>query len=721
LKRYLLITAFILNAFSQIFAADSTYSLSDGFESATLNSNWTHVSSIGTFGLEDTLVHSGSKAFISLQADVRYIFPKSFSNGQISWWYYDNSGDPWTYFYALTDTTTDPSNLTNNNLNVVTNSPTTYSFYYPTVGYQNTIQRSTGWHQFFFAIKNGTVTSGVDGKTGITYSGSPPVFAFQVSSAIFDDFSVVSNPSAPTAPVLVSPVSGSLNVPLSTSLNWDSSSYGYSYHVEVASDSLFSNLLVNDSTPTAITQYLGGLTNSTVYFWRVSVKNSAGTSPWSTGGKFTTVSNIPAPPSAPLQTSPTNGSVNVPVSQNLTWNISTGATSYMVEVATDSLFSNIILNDSGLTTTTQSTGTLLNNASYFWRVSAKNTGGSSPFSTVWKFTTIPAIPAAPTLVSPAQLASNIALSTSLSWNAVSGATSYRVQLATDSLFTAIIVNDSGLITTSQAIGPLTNNTTYYWRVNATNAGGTSAYSTIFKFTSIPATPGVPVLTSPPNGSTNISTTTALDWAALTNAVSYVLELSSDSNFQSYLVFDSNLTSISQVVGPLPNNGIFYWRVKGVNSNNVSSNWSLTWKYSTVPNPPTAPLQLTPAQNASIFDSTTFSWVGYVNSTSYDLQIATDSLFTQVFRDTTQTTTSVKIKNLLNGFTLYWRVNATGPGGISAWSNTGIFTTLTSAGIFQRPVQKAAVKKIGFDGTVILDGRVMVNGKSVGSTSLKEGN
>jgi hypothetical protein len=57
-----------------------------------------------------------------------------------------------------------------------------------------------------------------------------------------------------------------------------------------------------------------------------------------------------------------------------------------------------------------------------------------------------------------------------------------VQLSTDSTFATTVVNDSTVAAVSRAVGPLGNNTRYYWRVNAKNAGGTTAYSTRRNFT-----------------------------------------------------------------------------------------------------------------------------------------------------------------------------------------------------------------------------------------------
>ena len=106
---------------------------------------------------------------------------------------------------------------------------------------------------------------------------------------------------------------------------------------------------------------------------------------------------------------------------------------------------------------------------------------------VYAYTIIPPPPPAPTLLSPVNGATGQPTTVTLSWNPSAGATSYRVQLATDSLFGSPIVNDSTVSTTSRVVSGLNNSTLYYWRVNAKNAGGTSSYSPIWHFTT--AAPG----------------------------------------------------------------------------------------------------------------------------------------------------------------------------------------------------------------------------------------
>ncbi|MDZ7291485.1 MAG: T9SS type A sorting domain-containing protein [candidate division KSB1 bacterium] len=90
-------------------------------------------------------------------------------------------------------------------------------------------------------------------------------------------------------------------------------------------------------------------------------------------------------------------------------------------------------------------------------------------------------PEAPILISPANNATGQPTILTLKWNASEGATSYRAQVAEDLNFTNIVF-DSSTITTTWQIGPLANIKTYYWRVNARNDNGASAWSSTWKFT-----------------------------------------------------------------------------------------------------------------------------------------------------------------------------------------------------------------------------------------------
>ncbi len=197
------------------------------------------------------------------------------------------------------------------------------------------------------------------------------------------------------------------------------------------------------------------------------------------------VSAQSAPP-VPVLTAPIQAATNVALTPNLTWNASTGAASYRVQLATDSLFTALIVDDSTVATTTRAVGPLTSSTVYYWRVNAKGGTGTSAFSAFRSFTTVIAVPAVPALTAPANNATNVAVSTTLTWNAAARATTYHIQLGTDSTFATTIVNDSTDTTNSRAV-TLVNGTTYYWHVSGIDVAGASAYSTRRAFTTFPDT------------------------------------------------------------------------------------------------------------------------------------------------------------------------------------------------------------------------------------------
>ncbi len=192
----------------------------------------------------------------------------------------------------------------------------------------------------------------------------------------------------------------------------------------------------------------------------------------------------PGSPSTPVLQSPANAATNIAVTVTLSWYPASGASTYQLQVATDTLFAGLVFNQSGLTSTSRQVGPLSYNTNYYWRVNATNASGTSYWSDRWRFTTLlpPSAPPAPTLQSPANFATGVSVSPVVSWNTASTATSYRVQVSTSSSFSTVTQDYSGITITAKVLATLANNTTYYWRVNASNSAGTSAWSASWRFT-----------------------------------------------------------------------------------------------------------------------------------------------------------------------------------------------------------------------------------------------
>ncbi|RKP53167.1 hypothetical protein D7Z26_15685 [Cohnella endophytica] len=173
-------------------------------------------------------------------------------------------------------------------------------------------------------------------------------------------------------------------------------------------------------------------------------------------------------PAAPTSLTATAGNAQVALS----WTASSGATSYTVKRATTSggPYTNVA---TGVTATSYTNTGLTNGTTYYYVVSASNSAGESVNSTQASATPSAGvtIPAAPTGLTATGGNAQVALS----WTASSGATSYTVKRATTSggPYTNVA---TGVTTTSYTNTGLTNGTTYYYVVSASNSAGQSANS-----------------------------------------------------------------------------------------------------------------------------------------------------------------------------------------------------------------------------------------------------
>jgi hypothetical protein len=135
---------------------------------------------------------------------------------------------------------------------------------------------------------------------------------------------------------------------------------------------------------------------------------------------------------------------------------------------------------------------IVDNSTYYFRLRAQNSVGVQR-SSILSFTTLPK---AVTLSSPANGAANQSTTLTLSWTATPGVIRYRLQVATNSAFTSLLLEDSTLTTNSKQIGPLSYSTSYYWRVRATTAVGTGIYSAPhFSFSTVPPPPATLTLSA----------------------------------------------------------------------------------------------------------------------------------------------------------------------------------------------------------------------------------
>jgi hypothetical protein len=286
----------------------------------------------------------------------------------------------------------------------------------------------------------------------------------------------------PHTPVLTSPEDGAVDVVLDLILDWELSEHAGHYSIQLSSDSSFENLITDETGVTETSYSVDNLNYNTVYFWRVMSHNDAGNSSWSEAWSFTTVEEPLQPPPAVSLVSPEEEATDIELITTFIWNASENANYYSLQVSTDVQFSELIVEVGNIEDTVYEQGELSGNTTYYWRVNATNDAGTGDWSAAWSFTTKTAIPDVPMLVSPENDATKISADTTLHWNDSNRAESYRLQVSTVSDFSSTMIDTSGINGTSYGLTNLESSTTYYWRVHAENAGGTSVWSDTWCFT-----------------------------------------------------------------------------------------------------------------------------------------------------------------------------------------------------------------------------------------------
>jgi hypothetical protein len=212
---------------------------------------------------------------------------------------------------------------------------------------------------------------------------------------------------------------------------------------------------------------------------------------------------------------------NVAGNVTFTWNPAENATGYDLQVATASNFlSGVIVNLTNLASTSYSVTSPLANNIYYWRVRGRNntTGKIGNWTSNGTFTVISLT--APVFIYP-KASQNTGLTATASWNLVSVAASYDLQLSTDSNFGSTLINVN-TTNTSYLLPTLTKNTTYYIRVRSKNGSLISSWSTVTFTTTVVSLVDSTSVTDAPIKSTMIMGNTLNDSASSSEEISSVV-------------------------------------------------------------------------------------------------------------------------------------------------------------------------------------------------------
>lgn len=135
-----------------------------------------------------------------------------------------------------------------------------------------------------------------------------------------------------------------------------------------------------------VTMTVSNLEGVTAQFYPIDIEASSSTITKNIGLELSVLSTTF---SEQTLSSPENNATNLILTETLVWSLDVNAGSYDLQVATDALFTNIIVEENTIAAlyTLNASDNLLESTSYYWRVKAKNICGESNYSTVYSFTT----------------------------------------------------------------------------------------------------------------------------------------------------------------------------------------------------------------------------------------------------------------------------------------------------------------------------------------------
>ena len=372
--------------------------------------------------------------------------------------------------------------------------------------------------------------------------------------------------------------------------------------------------------------------------------------------------DAPAIPAAPRVTIGNSSASGKP---KLTWAAVDGAAKYEIYRSTQQSTGYSLL---GTTTSTSyvNTGAAVGKT-YYYKVCAVNSAGTSAYSNIVSGRAKAAIPAAPRVTIGNSSASG---KPKLTWAAVDGAAKYEIYRSTQQStgFTLLgTTTSTNYVNTGAAVG-----TTYYYKVRALNVDGAAgAYSSTVSGAAKAVAPAAPTVTMTYSDSGKPK----LTWSAVSGAASYRV-YRSESRGTGYSLLGTT-TSTSYVNTGAAVGKTYYYRVKAVNSAGTSAYSNIVSGTARTP-APAAPVLKGGTSSAS--GKPQLTWVAVNGAAKYDVyrSNSADGTFSKV--GSTDKTTYVNT-GAVKGVTYFYKIRAVGASGASGFSNT---VAIHVAGVVKAP-------------------------------------
>lgn len=249
---------------------------------------------------------------------------------------------------------------------------------------------------------------------------------------------------AQECPILSSPLNGTMNVEVTSSISWNNipgiTAYIISIGTTPGGEEIISRLNVGSAT--TYTPPLGLPENNQIYV-TISLFQLGNIPEISCPiGSFQTV-NVTVPPECTTINNPLNGATNINIGSNINWNYAPFATGYFISIGTTSNGTEIANNLNALNNLSYNPpADLPPNTRIYVRVSPYNENGIAPNCEEISFVTagLAPLPNCTSLITPLNGAINVPLTPFLEWNPVAGATGYRLSIGSSPFLSDILDN-----------------------------------------------------------------------------------------------------------------------------------------------------------------------------------------------------------------------------------------------------------------------------------------
>ena len=463
-------------------------------------------------------------------------------------------------------------------------------------------------------------------------------------------------------PKHVQPVAGNSCVTKTYTFKWRKITNA-TYNFQLSAVRTFNSLIENRMNLTDTTVVITLPEYNQKYFWRVMAEYDGCITMFSVPDSFTTQRqpvSLVSPANNISSVSKING-------LRLSWSATVAPSNYTMQVSSDSVFSNILSEYIG-SSTSDSVYNLNYNMDYYWRVRADYSGCYTEWSAFRHFRTEYD---KPKNLIPREDSVCVPLVARLRWDPVDGAVTYRVQISEVDDFSTTILDSANInIYYMNVVFPKTEQL-YYWRVKAQDAGNSSDWSpTTWLRTAV----GYPTRLLPADGSPKLAQTVLFKWIK-SNPYSYDrIQISNDSSFATVQRDIKAIAADSIILKMADQFATYYWRIQS-DLNLCVSAWSSTWSFSTVLLPPVLTYPENDATGQSL--AFTFEWKASEGALTYDFNLSTDPNFGNIILGRTGLpSTKIFYSNMTADTKYYWRVRAVNARGTSDWSATFNFRTAT---------------------------------------------